>query len=129
MKIKLNWDKMGIVTSILCAIHCGVLPFILPALSLFGISIVHNILFEWMMIAIAFFVGIYALYHGFKKHHHQYQPIIIFLVGFCFLVAKQFFYNQEILLLCIAVVLIIYAHYSNYKKCSKNKCISSHHQH
>jgi hypothetical protein len=39
MKIKVNWDGLGIFTSIACAIHCGVLPFVLPALPLFGINI------------------------------------------------------------------------------------------
>lgn len=129
MKIKLNWDRLGITTSIICAIHCGFLPLLLPTLSLFGLSIVHNQIFEWTMIGIAFIVGVYALYHGYIKHHHQLQPMLIFFAGFSFLVAKQFFHDQQIILLSIAVPLIIYAHYSNYKKCSKNTCSSSHHQH
>ena len=57
MKLKLNWDGLGIITSIACAIHCGVLPLLLPALPLFGVNIVHNKAFEWGMIFLAFFVG------------------------------------------------------------------------
>jgi uncharacterized membrane protein YfhO len=128
MNIKLNWDGLGIVTSVLCAIHCGLLPLLIPALPLFGINIIHNATFEWGMIAIAFLVGIYSLYHGFKKHHHSFQPLIIFLIGFVFLIAKQFS-AYEFVLLAIAVLLIIIAHVNNYRLCAKNKCNSPHHKH
>ena len=128
MNIKLNWDGLGIVTSVLCAIHCGLLPLLIPALPLFGINIIHNATFEWGMIAIAFLVGIYSLYHGFKKHHHSFQPLIIFLIGFVFLIAKQFS-AYEFVLLTIAVLLIIIAHANNYRLCTKNKCNSPNHKH
>lgn len=128
MNIKLNWDGLGIVTSILCAIHCGLLPLLLPALPLFGINIIHNVAFEWGMIALAFFVGMYSLYHGFKKHHHSYQPFLIFFIGFVFLVVKEFM-NHQLILLIGAVILIITAHITNYRLCSKSKCHSPHHKH
>lgn len=128
MNIKLNWDGLGIVTSVLCAIHCGLLPLLLPALPLFGINIIHNAAFEWGMIAIAFAVGIYSLYHGFNKHHHSYRPFVFFLFGFLFLVAKQFSVYETAFLIT-AVVLIIYAHISNYRLCTRNKCHSPHHKH
>lgn len=129
MNIKVNWDNLGILTSILCAIHCGLLPLLLPALPLFGINIIHNAWFEWGMIAIAFSVGLYSLYHGFKKHHHHYFPFMLFFGGMVFLVTKQFLPNIEMLLLSIAVILIISAHYQNYKFSTKNKCNSLHHKH
>ena len=129
MRIKINWDGLGIITSIVCAIHCGVLPFILPALSLFGVNIIHNTMFEWSMIVMAFSVGLYSLYHGFIKHHHSFLPAIYFFAGFSFLVLKQFFLNIESILLLIAVVLIISAHMMNYRLCSKSKCTSPHHKH
>ncbi|MCH5600168.1 MerC family mercury resistance protein [Niabella ginsengisoli] len=34
MKNRFNWDALGITTSILCAIHCAVLPLFLVALPL-----------------------------------------------------------------------------------------------
>jgi len=129
MKIKLNWDGLGIFTSVACAIHCGLLPVLIPVLPLFGVNIVHNKSFEWSMIAIAFFVGAYSLYHGFIKHHHSYRPAVIFFAGFVFLVAKQFFPSMEILFLVLAVCLIITAHFMNYRLCTKSKCSSPHHKH
>jgi MerC mercury resistance protein len=129
MNLKLNWDKMGIATSIVCAIHCALLPALTATLPVFGVNIVANAYFEWGMIALAFLVGVYSLYHGFIKHHRNLKPVYIFTAGFIFLVLKQFFHQYEYLLLAFAVLLIITAHYYNYQLCHKSKCASPHHAH
>lgn len=129
MKIKANWDNLGIITSVACAIHCAVLPLLLTSLPFFGINIIHNVFFEWSMIAIAFGVGIYALYHGYITHHRSLKPIMLFSGGMVFLIAKQIYVQHEILLLIPAVIMIISAHYYNFRLCQKNKCSSPHHVH
>ena len=129
MGFKANWDGLGIITSIACAIHCTILPLILTTLPLFGVNILHNAAFEWGMIAIAAGVGMYALYHGYITHHKNIKPIALFSIGLCFLVSKQFFHAYENWLLIPAVILIISAHYYNYKLCRKSKCSSHHHTH
>jgi len=129
MNLKLNWDGLGIATSLACAIHCLVLPLLLSSLPLFGINIIHNALFEWGMILLAFVVGSYALFHGYIKHHRILLPVILFTAGCCFLVAKQIFHEYEYILLLPAVILIISAHYINYRLCNRSKCSSPHHQH
>jgi len=128
MKLKLNWDGLGIFTSILCAIHCGLLPLLIPTLPLLGVNIIHNAAFEWVMIFIAIGVGFYSLYHGYRKHHHQMAPIYIFGVGMLLLIAKEF-YHHRLILLIPAVIFIITAHYRNYKLCTRSKCSSPHHKH
>ena len=129
MNIKINWDAMGIGTSIACAIHCAVLPLIITSLPVLGINIIHNLFFEWGMIGLAFVVGSYSLFHGYIKHHRSLTPVVIFSVGFIFLVLKQFFPLYEYLFLSLAVALIIAAHYYNYRLCHQSKCSSPHHQH
>lgn len=120
---------MGIATSVACAIHCALLPVMLTTLPVFGINIIHNIFFEWGMIALAFGVGSYSLFHGLIKHHHQFTPILIFSTGFIFLVLKQFFHQFEYSFLALAVTLIITAHFYNYRLCYQSKCASPHHKH
>jgi len=114
---KMNWDALGISASIACAIHCAILPLFLTSLPVFGIEIINNELFEISMIVLAFLVGAHSLYHGWKKHHHNKIPILIFSIGIIFLVLKQFFHAYTIQLLIIAVTLIITAHILNYRKC------------
>jgi hypothetical protein len=117
MKGNINWDALGVGTSIACAIHCAVLPFFLTSLPVFGANIIHNPLFELGMILLALAIGSYSLYHGFKKHHHNLLPQMLFFTGFIFLVLKQFFVNYETWLLIPAVLFIVTAHFFNFRFC------------
>ncbi|MFT3682062.1 MAG: MerC domain-containing protein [Ferruginibacter sp.] len=129
MEAKFNWDLVGIGTSLLCAVHCALLPLLMTSLPLFGVNIIHNMAFEWTMIAIAFVVGNYALVHGYIKHHRSPVPIMIFAAGFILLLFKQFFHEIENWLLIPAVILIVSAHFYNYRLCHRSKCSSPHHKH
>ena len=117
MKFKINWDAFGIATSVACAIHCAVLPLILSSLPLFGINIIENQGFEFLMIALAFVVGVYSLYHGRKKHHHSYYPMVLFAAGISLLFIKSMLHSHSLMLLLPAVSLVVIAHYLNYKLC------------
>jgi hypothetical protein len=130
MAAKINWDFMGIATSVACAVHCAVLPVVVSALPVFGINIIHNSFFEWGMIAIAFAVGCYSLLHGYNRHHKSHIPLFIFFTGAMFLVLKQFFVAHEYLFLSFAVLFIITAHVINYRFCQQSKvCSSPNHKH
>jgi uncharacterized membrane protein YoaK (UPF0700 family) len=117
MKFKINWDAFGIAASVACAIHCAVLPLILSSLPLFGINIIENQGFEFLMIALAFVVGVYSLYHGRKKHHHSYYPMVLFAAGISLLFIKSILHSHSLMLLLPAVSLVVIAHYLNYKLC------------
>ncbi|MBA2248831.1 MAG: MerC domain-containing protein [Chitinophagaceae bacterium] len=130
MELKINWDFLGIATSIACAIHCALLPLILSSLPVFGINIIHNSFFEWGMIGLAFVVGSYSLVHSYIRHHRKLLPLLLFSSGFIFLVSKQFFPAFEYVFLCSAVCFILTAHFMNYKYCHLSKpCDSPHHNH
>lgn len=117
MKLRINWDALGIGASLACAIHCALLPLFMSSLPLFGINIIDNIAFEVGMIVLAFFIGAWSFYHGFKKHHHSPLPFLIFLAGFSFLVLKQVFHQHQLWLLIPAVLLIVTAHIYNFRSC------------
>ncbi len=114
---KINWDAIGITASVACAIHCALLPLFLTSLPLFGVNIIHNIYFEAGMIFLAFCIGSYSLYHGYRRHHHSFIPLIIFAAGIVLLVLKQFFAHYQTWLLIPAVALIVLAHLMNYRSC------------
>ncbi len=130
MTLKTNWDFFGIITSAACAVHCAFLPLITTSLPFFGINIIHNLIFEWGMIVLAFVVGAYSLFHGYIRHHRNMLPSYLFSGGVCFLILKQLFPAGEYLFLVFAVCLIIFAHIINYKYCRQSKvCNSLHHRH
>lgn len=117
MKNRINWDALGITASILCAIHCAVLPLFLAALPLFGVNIIENLAFEIGMIILALVIGSYALWHGYKWHHHSKTPLVLFSTGMAFLVLKQVFLSYHTILLIPAVIFIVAAHLINYRYC------------
>jgi len=117
MNFKINWDAFGIATSLACAIHCAFLPLFLSSLPLFGYNIIENNWFEYGMIALAFAVGTYSLYHGRKKHHHSWVPMIFFTIGIILLLSKAIWHHWELWLLIPSVLFIITAHYLNYRMC------------
>jgi hypothetical protein len=129
MRTKINWDALGIVTSVACAIHCAILPVIISTLPVFGINILHNTVFEWGMISLAFCIGSFTLFHGYIKHHHSFSPLLLFSTGFIFLVLKQFFSSLEYWFLAIAVIAIVSAHYYNHRLSYQSKCASPDHKH
>lgn len=114
---KINWDALGIATSIACAIHCALLPLLFTSLPLFGINIIENTGFEIFMVVLAFSIGIFSLYHGWRRHHHSFVPMYVFTIGFSFLVLKLFVVELENWLLIPAVAGIVFAHMINYRKC------------
>jgi uncharacterized membrane protein len=117
MGSKINWDAWGVGASLACAIHCALLPLFLTSLPLFGINIINNDTFEAGMIILAFGIGSYALYHGYRKHHHSFLPLVLFLAGFICLVLKEFVISYNTWLLIPAVILIVVAHLINYRSC------------
>lgn len=123
MNVKINWDAVGITTSVACAIHCALLPLLLTSLPIFGVEILNNNLFECFMIFTAFVIGVASLYHGWKKHHHRASPILIFTAGISFLFAKQIWHQWHLYFLVPAVLLIVSAHYFNFRFCKQaNHC-------
>jgi hypothetical protein len=126
--MRVNFDTLGITTTIICAIHCAILPLMLTSLPLFGNNLIDNLAFEYFMIALAAGIGLYSLTHGFKRHHHAKRPILVFSIGILMLLLKQFFHEQQIWFLIPGVIAIISAHLMNIKFCritgEGNRCAS-----
>lgn len=117
--IKINYDTLGIAASVACAIHCALLPLVLTSLPVLGVNIINNLWFEIFMILLAAAIGVYSLTHGYKKHHHHKKAIYIFALGITMLLFKQIFHAYQNWFLVPAVILIVAAHYINYRQCRK----------
>ena len=112
-----TWDAIGISASLACAIHCALLPLFFSSLPLLGINILHNYQFEFGMILLSFAIGAYSLYHGYKKHHHSYKPIILFSIGIALMFSRLALREIELYLLFPAAFFIIVAHVNNHMRC------------
>lgn len=112
--MKISYDHLGIFTSILCAIHCTVLPLLISSLPFLGIDIMESAAVEWGLIALAFVFGYFSLNHGYRRHHRRGLPSLLFCSGFLLLIVNQLT-EEAYLMFCIpaAALLIITAHVTN----------------
>lgn len=121
--MRINWDGLGITASVMCAIHCAVLPMVFTSLPLLGVNIINNHEFEFMMIGLAFVIGLIALYHGYRRHHHRITPFLLLTAGFFFLILKEFLTDYHTIMVIPGLILIVSAHFYNYRLCRKaNHC-------
>src|SRR5579872_6239317 len=115
MSSKLNLDALGVTTSLLCAIHCALLPVLMASLPILGINIIHNAGFEYGMIGLAFIIGATALWHGFRHHHRRILPVLLFSCGMMLLIAKEIWHGYELSILPFAVIPVLGSHWLNFR--------------
>jgi hypothetical protein len=113
-----TWDAIGISASLICAIHCILLPLFLSSLPFLGIELLKNVVFEDMTVLISLVVGSWALYLGYRKKHRKSWPVLLFALGMiALLVSNSLFREQppEKYLKFLAASCIIVAHSFNWK--------------
>lgn len=61
-------DRIGATGSLVCAIHCAVLPVLIVALPSLGLATWLGHDFELGFVAFATLLGLYSLVRGFQRH-------------------------------------------------------------
>lgn len=119
-------DKLSIGLSMLCAIHCLVLPLLLVALPSFGALQLQNENFHtWMLISVIP-ISLYALTMGCKKHK-RYRLFLFGATGLVLLVSAVLFEDYiggefgEKSLTLLGATLIVLAHFGNFRLCRKHE--------
>lgn len=74
-------DKLGIVASIGCLIHCMLVPVIIPLLPILGLTNNHGGEFHLWMVLVVGVIGFPAVIIGVGKHEDP-RPIMGFSLGF-----------------------------------------------
>ena len=63
-----NLDKAGIWVTTVCAIHCLLLPVILPLLAMAGLAFIGEDLLENAILGLSVVIGLLSLISGARKH-------------------------------------------------------------
>lgn len=103
-------DFLGIGTSLLCTLHCVVLPLFTSSLSILGVDILENPWLETATVVLSFGFG-YASFKDMYKNQKARLPIILFAAGFVVLLGNQAIKGFEGIFVSIAAVFIITAHW------------------
>lgn len=122
-------DRVGILFSVLCCLHC----MAIPALIIFAPAIgqyFKNPYVHLISMAVVIPIGFYAFISKLKVHHNK-KPLYIGVVGMIFLVAGHSFHTLlanemgeflEIGASVIGGVSLVWAHLLNIKLCRCNSC-------
>jgi hypothetical protein len=111
-------DRLGIWASSLCALHCLLLPILIPLLPFVGASFFAEDWFERSILSISMIIGFWALLSGFYRYHRQLYPLFSLVLGGIIYWNKHMFGEAyEPLVIAIGAGLIIGAHVVNLKLC------------
>ncbi|MEO8748348.1 MAG: MerC domain-containing protein [Rhodanobacter sp.] len=77
-------DRVGTGASLLCAIHCAVLPFVLVLLPVMGLGFLANDRFESGFVMFASVLAMIVLTRGFRRHQ-QPLPLVLAVLGIALL--------------------------------------------
>ncbi|AOW76958.1 MerC protein [Colwellia sp. PAMC 20917] len=119
-------DRIGITATSLCALHCILLPVLLPALPLLGLSFLADHAWEHVFLLMTAALGTLALFSGFKKYHRKYYPFYLLFLGIgIYWIKHDFSEDIQPFFIVIGASLIVAAHIINLKLCNSCKqCIS-----
>ncbi len=110
-------DFIGFAASLLCAIHCAVLPFLLSLAPLAGFHLLANPMVEYSVIAVGLLVGSFSLLHGYRHHHHKSLPLYMIVAGFVLIFAGHLLLHtgnsQELIMTVMGALLVATAHLAN----------------
>ena len=118
----LVFDRIGVWISSICALHCLLLPVLLPIAPLIASSIFAEVWFERMILTFSILVGFAALFVGFHKYHRQLYPLYSLALGGLIYWNKDIFgHEYEPFTIAIGAFLIIAAHVTNMRLCKSCK--------
>jgi len=123
-------DKFGITAASLCALHCILLPVLLPALPLLGLSFLADHAWEHVFLLVTAVLGSIALLSGYKRYHRRLYPFYLLLMGVGIYWQKHDFSAEvQPFIIFIGTSLIIAAHFINLRLCNSCKQCTEHECH
>lgn len=80
MKFRQFIDKFGSAASVLCALHCALLPLFIAILPALGIGFLAWSGFEWAFVCFATLLGLVSLWMGYQRHR-IYRALLFLVPG------------------------------------------------
>ena len=73
-------DKFGTTSSIVCALHCALLPIVISILPALGLGFMAWSGFEWAFVIFASLLGLLSLWIGYQRHR-VYRALLFLVPG------------------------------------------------
>tara|TARA_B100000214_G_scaffold125875_1_gene89494 strand:+ start:828 stop:1226 length:399 start_codon:yes stop_codon:yes gene_type:complete len=124
-------DKTAISLSVICLMHCLLMPSFLVLLSSYVSLSYNNELVHYAILFLAIPISFYALLTG-AKNHKSYTYLVWGLIGLFTLIFAVTLGVQlwgefgEKLITSMGAILVAFSHYKNYKLCREADCDTCH---
>lgn len=114
-----SFDRAGIVVAVLCALHCLMVPVVLPTLALMGLSFIGMEWLETLVLSVSLVIGGVAVLLGWR-HHKRFSPLLMLTVGGLLLIFKhEFAAPWQQIFVVLGALGLIGAHTANLYLCRK----------
>jgi hypothetical protein len=120
-------DGAGATASMICAVHCALMPLVITLLPLVGLGFLSSEPVEWSLLGLSALLGISSLCLGYRKHRSR-KALCVLAVGLGLIATGHIIEMREIqgpsvfLVVCGGVT-IAGAHLVNRYLCRTcNKC-------
>jgi hypothetical protein len=70
-------DRVGATASLLCAVHCVLLPFVLALLPLFGLAFLGGDLFERVFVTCAALLASISILTAYRRHRRAHALLLM----------------------------------------------------
>lgn len=114
--ISINLDFFGFSASLLCAIHCALLPLLFTMGSFGSMAFFSNPLIEGTVLVTGFCLAFLSLLPGYFNKHRNAIPLIFMLTGSILIITGHLgsSYLPESVLVPLGAMAIAIAHYKNW---------------
>jgi|TARA_B110000881_G_C18041829_1_gene255333 hypothetical protein len=115
-------DRIGITATSLCALHCILLPILLPILPMFGLSILGDHEWEHVFLLFTAVLGTAALFSGYKRYHRKFYPLVLLYLGVgIYWIKHDFAESSAMYFILTGATLIVASHIINIKLCNASR--------
>lgn len=122
-------DKVGATASLVCAIHCAVMPILVTLLPLVGLSFLANQWAEWVLVGCSAVLGVSSLCLGYREHKSR-RALAVLSGGIALLVLGRIMEQSHggvwgVVIVVLGGVTVASAHFVNRRLCqSCDRCHS-----
>ena len=118
----LNVERVGIILSFICAIHCMATPIFLIFAPMFLTSFAFSGLMEWALVSSSFLLAAYLLFNDYRKHH-KILPLLLLLLSLVFKIIEVLVHQTSFewvfgLLLGLSIVIAYWINFQHKANCT-----------
>ncbi len=94
-------DRLGMIASIGCAIHCAAMPFVIAFLPMLGLTFLADESFHKIMVFVCLSLAVIAFVPGYRRHR-RWLPVVIAGFGLTLIATAAFALEGACCATCVA---------------------------